>query len=105
MDDFILLIVQEVFQKLLFFDLMILLAHQALSAAGFIISKDCTAHNFLKDKLVLLVFHLVENLTKSQSGKDLVQHLIASHLEHIGKLAFGSFLEPGQNIEEARMDA
>ena len=65
--DLVLLVVQEVFEHLSLIALVVTLANQALSAADFIIAKDCPSYNLLQHKLVLSVSQLVVDLTELES--------------------------------------
>ena len=65
MDNLVLLVIEEVFQKLLFLRLVITLSNQAVSATDLIVTQDGSSDNFLKDELVPLISHLVVNLSKS----------------------------------------
>ena len=65
MDNLVLLVIEEVFQKLLFLRLVITLSNQAVSATDLIIAQDGSSDNLLKDELVPLISYLVVNLSES----------------------------------------
>ena len=65
MDNLVLLVIEKVFQQLLFLRLVITLSNQTVSATDLIIAQDGSSDNLLKDELVPLISYLVVNLSES----------------------------------------
>lgn len=76
-----------------------------MSSTHLIVSKNGSPYDLLKHKLVLLVSHLMVNLSESQPRQQTVQHFVASSLKHLCEFTSGALLQPIQNIKQARMDA
>ena len=69
MSNRVLLVIEEVFQKLLFLDLVVTLPYETLSATSFLITQDRSSDDLLQDKLVSGVSRFVVNLTDAKAGQ------------------------------------
>ena len=63
-----LLVVQEVFQELLFLLLVISLTYETMPPTDFIVAEDGPLHDLLQNELVLRVTNLVVDLPQSKPG-------------------------------------
>ena len=92
MRQLVFLEVEEIFKELLFLRFVIFLSDKALITTDLIITKNGSMYDLLQDKLIACVPNFVIDLTKLQSRKETVEHLIASSLQPGQEFVFSSFL-------------
>ena len=97
------MVIEEVFQELLLFYLVVALPYKTLRAASFVVTKNRSLDYLLKDKLVFSVPYFMINLTQTKSWKKSVEHLVTPCQQHYSKITLSPFLKSVQNVKKARM--